>query len=230
MGFESWFAAIGLPVVFLGDFSSFFLEFDDLRRFGIGRFAFAMENRNRVRDARDKGSRRETIFGNADAVAAGEIFGKAVGLVERERQLMHRDLESDVAHVVERREAMMRDFVDVEGKFSLNMLMLALGVIHRTAVLRAEFRKLNWNRKVSGLRVANGVADVVGECSDSEGEFIRVVRVAEEVDDEIAGAHVMREVGERLFAEGIVADVLDNAAAVGIGTGTVELGLREVGV
>ena len=49
-------------------------------------------------------------------------------------------------------------------------------------------------------------------------------------ENEVAGADVMGEVGEELVAEGIVAEVLDGAAAVSIGVGLLELGLREGGV
>ena len=76
----------------------------------------------------------------------------------------------------------------------------------------------------------DGVADVVRESADGEGELVSVAGVAEEVDDEVAGADVVGEVGEERVAEGVVADVLDDAAAVGVGTGVLDLSGSESGV
>ena len=71
--------------------------------------------------------------------------------------------------------------------------------------------------------MADGVADVVRERADGEGQLVGVVRIAEEVDDEVAGADVVGEVGEEEVAEGVVADVLNDAATVGVGAGLLEL-------
>ena len=48
--------------------------------------------------------------------------------------------------------------------------------------------------------------------------------------DEVAGADVVGEVGEEGVAERIVAEVLDGAAAIGVGVGLMELGFGEGGV
>ena len=50
------------------------------------------------------------------------------------------------------------------------------------------------NGEVGGFRVADRVADVVRERADGEGEFVCVVCVAEEIDDKVAGAHVVSEI------------------------------------
>jgi hypothetical protein len=71
------------------------------------------------------------------------------------------------------------------------------------------------------------VADVVGERADGEGEFVGGLGVVEEREDEVAGPDVVGEVGEELVAEGVVAEVLDGAAAVGVGVGFLKLGLGE---
>ena len=155
----------------------------------------------------------------------------AVGLVEGQRKLRIETAKSDVAQEAERRDAMMRDFVDVEGEFGLNMLMLAFGIVHRRShISRASFGKFDGDGEVGGLGVADGVADVVGERADGEGEFVGVVGIAKEIDDEVAGADVVGEVREGSIAEGVVADVLDDAAAVGIGARVIELGRSEIGI
>src|SRR5215472_4582552 len=63
--------------------------------------------------------------------------------------------------------------------------------------------------------------------TDGEGKLIRVVGVPEKADDEVAGAHVVRQVGKVLVAEWIVADVLDNASAVRIRAGLFQLCRRK---
>jgi hypothetical protein len=75
--------------------------------------------------------------------------------------------------------------------------------------------------------VADCVADVVRERADSEGELIGSLRVVEKRENEVAGADVMGEVGEELVAEGIVAEVLNGAAAVGVAVGLLKLGFAE---
>ena len=54
---------------------------------------------------------------------AGEVLGEAVGLVIGERELANGNLEADVAKIVEWGEAVMGDFVDVEGELGLHVLV-----------------------------------------------------------------------------------------------------------
>jgi hypothetical protein len=122
------------------------------------------------------------------------------------------------------------DLVDVEGELGLDVLVFALGVADGLAVFCGELGKLDGDAEVGGFGVADGVADVVGKGADGEGELVGVAGVAEEGDDEVAGANVVGEVREVLVAEGVVADVLDDAAAVGVGAGFFELGGGDGGV
>jgi hypothetical protein len=59
----------------------------------------------------------------------------------------------------------------------------------------------------------------VGEGADGEGKLVGSVGVAEEGEDEVSGAHVVGEIREELVAEGVVAEVLNGAAAVGVAVG-----------
>ena len=78
--------------------------------------------------------------------------------------------------------------------------------------------------------MADGVADVVRECADGEGELICIPGVAEKVDDKISGADVVSEIGKEWIAEGVIADVLNDAAAVGVGASMLDLSGSERGV
>jgi hypothetical protein len=83
---------------------------------------------------------------------------------------------------------------------------------------------------VDGVAMADVVADVVGEGADGEGEVIGGLGVADEAEDEVSRADVVGEVGEEGVAEGIVAEVLNGAATVGVGVGFLKLGFGEGGV
>jgi hypothetical protein len=78
--------------------------------------------------------------------------------------------------------------------------------------------------------VANGIAYVVRKRADGEGELVGSLCVVEKREDEVAGADIVGEIGEELVAEGVVAEVLNGAAAIGIAVGFLELGLGEGGV
>ena len=91
-----------------------------------------------------------------------------------------------------RGNTMMCDLVDVEGKFRLNVLVLAFGIADGRSVFCLQLGKLDWNSKVGGVRVAERIADIVRERTDSEGQLVRVVRIPEEVNHKVTGANVVR--------------------------------------
>ncbi len=74
------------------------------------------------------------------------------------------------------------------------------------------------------------VADVVRQCTHRKREFIRIPRVAEKVDDEIAGPDIMGQVRKILISKGIVANVLNDASTIGISTRVLKLLWRQRGI
>jgi hypothetical protein len=127
-------------------------------------------------------------------------------------------------------EAALAELVDVEGELGLDVGVGVLGVVDGGAVFFFELGKLDGDGLVDGVFVAEAVADVVGERADGEGEFIGGLGVVKEGEDEVAGADVVSEVGEEGVAEGVVAEVLNGAATVGVGVSFLELGFGEGGV
>jgi hypothetical protein len=101
------------------------------------------------------------------------------------------------------------------------------GVVDGGAIPLCEFGELDWDRLVDCPTMTYVVANVVGERADGEGEFVSGLGVVEEREDEVAGPDVVGKVGEELIAEGVVAEVLDGAAAVGVGVCFLKLGLGE---
>ncbi len=105
-----------------------------------------------------------------------------------------------------------------------------LSVVDVGAILLLEFRKFDRDGEIDCGAVADGVADVMRERADGEGEFVGGLSVAEEVNDKVPRPNVMGEVGEEAVAEWVVAEVLDGTAAVGVGVSFLELGFGEGGV
>ena len=153
---------------------------------------------------------------------------EAVGLVEGCSEQGHGDFEADVLEICGGREVAFAELIDVEGELGLDVRVGALGVIDGGTVLLFKAGEFYGDGVVDGVAVSDGVAYVMRQRADGEGEVVDVLGVAEEVANKVAGADVVGEIGEESVREGIVAEVLDGAAAVGIGSGLLELGLGEV--
>ena len=78
--------------------------------------------------------------------------------------------------------------------------------------------------------MTDGVADVMGESTDGEGEFVRGMGVADEAADEVSGPNIMGEIAQERVAEGIIAEVLNRGAPVSIGMGLVNLRFGQIRV
>ena len=59
--------------------------------------------------------------------------------------------------------------------------------------------------------------------------FLRVLALPEHLLDKVAAAHVVHQVAEFLAAERIIAQVLNDRAAIGVGVGFLDLIVREAG-
>lgn len=190
-----------------------------------------MEKSEGVGDAWNEGVDSEAVGTYVYAATSfSEVLSYSIGLVIGEGELANRYAQANVAQVWQRREAMMCDLVDIKSKLGLDVLARALCVVDDATEFVSESRKFNRDGKVSSLGVADGVADVVRERADGEGQLVCVAGVAKEVDDEVPGADVMGEVGEGFVAEGIVTNVLNDAAGVGVGASLFEIGGGEVGI
>src|SRR5215469_1467922 len=113
----------------------------------------AVQQRRGVGDARYEAMYGPSVVAYVHAMMArlGKVHAQAVGLIEGKRELFCRNLETYVAKVADGRKAMIRDLVDVEGEFGLDVLVLAFGIIHDVAISIAEFRELNGHGEIDGL-------------------------------------------------------------------------------
>ena len=78
--------------------------------------------------------------------------------------------------------------------------------------------------------MTDGIGRIMSQRPESESVFVQVLRVRYLVQNEIAAPDVMHKVAEEMAAEGIVADVLYEAAAVGVGVSFAEVGVSRAGV
>ena len=123
-----------------------------------------------------------------------------------------------------------RQLVDVKGELGLNVGVRVFRVVDVGPISFFELGKFDGYGEIDGGTVADDVTDVVRERADGEGELVGGVGIAEEADDEVSRADVVGEVREEGVAEGIVAEVLDGTAAVGVGVGLLELSVGESGI
>ena len=95
---------------------------------------------------------------------------------------------------MDRGHAVMRNFVDVKRELRLHMLAPAFCVVDLRAKLGEQLGELDWNREVDRLQVSYRVADVVRKRAHRKGQLIGILRIAEEVHDKVARAHIVRQV------------------------------------
>jgi hypothetical protein len=163
------------------------------------------------------------------SVADDVLEVKTVGLVESSAKQRSGDFEADVFEIGGRGEVAFAELIDIEGELSLDVGMGAFGVIDERAISPFEAGKFDGNSVVDGIAVPNVVAEVVRERADGEGEVVGVLGVSQEAKDEVTRANIMSEIGEEGVAKGIVAEVLDGAAAVGVCVGLLKLRLGKGG-
>src|SRR5271166_6319790 len=61
-----------------------------------------------------------------------------------------------------------------------------------------------------------GIGHIVREGPEREGVFVEVISIPQQGQYEIAASYVMNQVAEVLAPEWVVAEVLDDAAAIGV--------------
>jgi hypothetical protein len=68
-----------------------------------------------------------------------------------------------------------------------------------------------------------GIRFVMRQCAQSESIFIDVSRIVKQGHYEIAAPYIVDQIAEILAAERVVAEILDDTTAVGVGMGFGEL-------
>ena len=160
----------------------------------------AMEESDRVGDARNKGAGCEPVSTHIQTPAARavKVFLQTIGLIKGQSHLADRNFQTHMTEIVHWGHAMVGNLIDVEGKFGADMLRLALGIVDDRTVLLGQFWKLDGHSEVDRLCVPYCISDVVGQRPHREREFVGIACIAEKVDYEIARADIVGKVGKRL--------------------------------
>ena len=142
---------------------------------------------------------------------------QAVGFAERLIENRTGNFKTNEVMVAVRSVAFLGDLQNVEAKLGLHVSQPAVFIRNAVTVFFAQARVENRNRAIGAEAVPVVVRGVMGKGADGKSVFIQVFRVTQECQDEIAAADVMREVTEKGAAVRVVAHILNNGAAVGIG-------------
>lgn len=213
--------AISLPVVLGRCLLKFIDEVGEVRAGCIGWKAALVQDAFRASDVRNEVPHRVAVDADRGLSLTDYLMDvEAVGLKESPVDEVARDFEADVLEIPGGGEATLAELIDVEGELGLDVSVGILGVVDDRTILLLKLGELDRDSSVDCGAVTDVVADVVGKGPDGEGELIGSMRVAEKAEDEVAGADVVGEVGEEDVAEGVIAKVLDCAASVGIGVGS----------
>ncbi len=89
----------------------------------------------------------------------------------------------------------------------------------------AKLGILNGNRGVDD-GMAGDIRGVVSERAEGERVFIRILALREKLADEVAAANVVNQIAEFDAAEGIVPEILNDGATVGVAVRFFELIFR----
>ncbi len=155
--------------------------------------------------------------------------GKAVGLLEGAFEERPGDFKADEVMKGLGGESVAGYLNDVEPEFGTDVGGGVVGVGDDSTILRPELGEGFADSNVDG-GMSGEIGGVVREGAEGEGVFVDVVGLSQHGRDEIAAADVMHQIREEMVAEGVVADVLDEAAAVGVGVGGANLIVRRVGI
>jgi hypothetical protein len=222
------FFTIGLPVIVGGCLNEVFGEDVQIRTWSVGRKVLFVEYCFGAGDVRKEAAHSVPVDTDRGFFGADDIRQlETIGFKESFTQERQRNLEADELCVGGGSEAEFAELVDVEGKLSLDVGVGVLSVVDGGSISLFQLGELDGDGEIDCGAVTDGVAYVVREGADGEGELIGSLCVVQERENEVAGADVVGEVGEELVAEGIVAEVLNGAAAVGVAVSLLELGFGE---
>ena len=111
---------------------------------------------------------------------------------------------------------------DVERELDDHVLLGRLDVGDGVAELLRELRKDQRDRFVRRLGMSGVVVRVVSQRTERERVLVDVARVTKQRFHEVARPDVVQEVAEEFVAKRVVAEILDDRPAIGIGSRLVQ--------
>src|SRR6202158_2569680 len=135
-------------------------------------------------------------------------------------------LESDEIVILLRRITILRHLHHIESELRLQMRGAILRVPHGITVLRPQLGILDGNSLVDG-RMAGDIRSIVRERTQGEGVLVRILALQYQLSNEVTAADVVHQIAEFHAAKGIVSEVLDDGASIGVSVRLLELLFRE---
>src|SRR5215469_1526760 len=77
--------------------------------------------------------------------------------------------------------------------------------------------------------MTGSVGGIMRQSAQCECIFVEIARFLDEGQNKITASHVMREIAEEWIAERVIAQILDDCAAISVGVGLSQLRLGRVG-
>jgi len=99
----------------------------------------------------------------------------------------------------------------------------------RVAVFSLQFGIEDGNGAIGGDAVSVVISRIMGERSQRESVAIQILGIAQKRKDEVPAADVVRQIAEKMISMRVIAEVLDNGAAVGVPVSFLELFVRCIG-
>src|SRR6202049_4378645 len=106
------------------------------------------------------------------------------------------------------------------------MCGVVLRVADGIAVLGAQLRILDGNGLVDG-RMADDIRGIVRKRAQCKGILVRILALQQQLTNEITTANVVHQIAEFHAAKGVVAEVLNDGAAIGVTVRLLELVFRK---
>ena len=122
-----------------------------------------------------------------------------------------------------------RDFQDIEAKFRLDVRERIFFIGDRVAVFSLQFGIEDGNGAIRANAVSVVISRIMGERTQRESVPIQILGITQKRKDEVCAANVVRLIAEEVISMRVIAEVLDNGAAVGVPVGFLELLVRCVG-
>ncbi len=132
-------------------------------------------------------------------------------------------MKTDEAVIPVRRVSPRRYLEHIEAEFGPDVSDRIVPIGHIISVFPPQLRIQHRHRAISGNTVSLGIGGIVFQRAQSECIFVEVLRFADQGHDEIAAADVMREIAEKVAAERIISQVLNDATPIRVGVRLLQL-------
>src|SRR6185312_4920231 len=177
---------------------------------------------------RDQSAYAAPVTADRQIDAAEDIVKlQAVSLKEGALQKRFGNLEANHVVIAIGGIAVFGHLYHVETEFGPDVGLGIIAIGYGVAVFPFQLGKFQGDHTIDGGMPAV-IGSIVGESAERESIFVKVRGVPQERFHEVATAHVVEKIAEELIAERIVAHVLQNASAVGVGVGLLQVLFRGV--